>query len=91
MNKAELIAAAHVKAQVSRRDAEEVLEAVLDLITDCLLKGEDVKLSGFGNFEVKTRAARVGTNPSTGAKINIPESKTITFKPSKGIKGELND
>ena len=89
MNKAELIQAAAVKAEVSLRDAGAVVQAVLDVIEEALLKGEEVKISGFGIFEKKERAGRVGTNPSTGEKINIPASKSISFKPSKNLKEKL--
>ncbi len=89
MNKAELIQAAAIKAEVSLRDAGAVFEAALAIIEENLIKGEEVKLSGFGIFEKKERAGRVGTNPSTGEKIQIPASKSITFKPSKGLKGKL--
>ena len=89
MNKAELIKAVAEKAEVSTRDAEAVLDGVLDLISAALVKGEAVKLSGFGTFEKKERAARVGTNPSTRAKIEIPASKSAVFKPSKTLKEKL--
>ena len=90
MNKAELIAAAAAKAEVSHRDAEAVVEAVLELIEENLVAGREVKLSGFGIFEKKGRAARVGTNPSSGEKIEIPASNTVGFKPSKGLREKLN-
>ncbi len=90
MNKAELIQAVAVKANLNRRDAEAAIEAVLELIEESLIKGEEVKLSGFGNFSKKVRAARVGTNPASGEKIQIPASNSIAFKPSKGLKEKLN-
>ena len=89
MNKAELIKAVAEKAEVTTRDAEAVLDGVLDLITAALVRGESVKLSGFGVFEKKVRAARVGTNPANGAKIEIPASKSAVFKPSKTLKEKL--
>ncbi len=90
MNKAELIGAAAAKAEVSRRDAEAVVEATLELIEEAIIKGEEVKISGFGIFEKKERAARVGTNPSNGEKIEIAASNSVSFKPSKGLKEKLN-
>lgn len=90
MNKAELIAMAADKAAVSKSDAEKVLDAVLDLIEAALVEGNEVKISGFGIFEKKARAARVGTNPANGEKIEIPASATVSFKPSKGLKEKLN-
>ena len=89
MNKAELIKAVAEKAEVSTRDAEAVLDEVIEIVTNALLKGEAVKLSGFGVFEKKVRAARVGTNPATGDKINIPASNNVVFKPSKSLKEKL--
>lgn len=89
MNKADLIAAAAIKADVSKSDAEKVICVALDLIEDALMKGEEVKISGFGIFEKKCRAARAGTNPANGEKIEIPASATVSFKPSKGLKEKL--
>lgn len=90
MNKAELIAMAADKADVSKSDAEKVVDAVLGLIEGALMKGEEVKISGFGIFEKRDRASRVGTNPANGDKIEIPASATVSFKPSKGLKEKLN-
>ena len=90
MNKAELIQAVMAKAEVSHRDAEAVVEAVFDTISAEIIKGEAVKLSGFGIFEKKERAARVGTNPASGEKIEIPASNSVSFKPSKNLKEKLN-
>ncbi len=89
MNKADLIEAVAAKAEVSRRDAEAVVESALSIIEESLVAGEIVKLSGFGNFEKKVRAARVGTNPADRSKIEIPERKTVVFKPSKTLKEKL--
>ncbi len=89
MNKAELIKAVADKAEVSTRDAEAVIDGVIDLITDALVAGESVKLSGFGVFEKKERAARTGTNPANGSKIEIPASKNAVFKPSKALKEKI--
>ncbi|HIU44734.1 MAG TPA: HU family DNA-binding protein [Candidatus Enteromonas pullicola] len=90
MNKAELITAVGEKAELSHTDATKAVEAVIDLIEAALVNGEAVKLSGFGIFEKKTRAARIGTNPSTGAKIEIAPANSVAFKPSKNLKEKLN-
>ena len=90
MNKAELIALAAEKADVSKSDAEKVVDSLLALIENALVKGEEVKISGFGIFEKKDRASRIGTNPASGEKIEIPASATVSFKPSKGLKEKLN-
>ncbi|MCR5349048.1 MAG: HU family DNA-binding protein [Bacilli bacterium] len=89
MNKAELVKAVAEKAEVTTRDAEAVLDEALELIAAALIKGESVKLSGFGTFEKKERAGRTGTNPATGEKIQIPASKSAVFKPSKTLKEKL--
>ena len=88
MNKADLINVVAERAEVSRRDAEAVVEKMLAVIKESLVNGEVVKLSGFGNFEKKVRAA--GTNPADRSKIEIPERQTIVFKPSKTLKEDLN-
>jgi len=86
MNKAELIAAAAEKAGLSKKDTEAAVTAVLDAITAALCAGDKVQLVGFGSFEVKTRAARTGRNPQTGAEIKIAASKLPAFKPGKALK-----
>ena len=89
MNKAELIKAVAERAEVSARDAEAVIDGCIDLVVAALVKGEPVKLSGFGVFEKKVRAERTGTNPATGEKIKIPASQSAVFKPSKTLKEKL--
>ena len=86
MNKAELISAVALKADVSKKDAEAVLTAALDTITATLAEGGRVQLSGFGIFEVKTREARTGRNPRTKETVEIPASRTPAFKASKALK-----
>ena len=75
MNKTELVAAVATKAELSKKDADAAVKAVIDAVTEALKDGEKVALVGFGTFEVKTRAARTGKNPRTGEVINIPEAK----------------
>lgn len=86
MNKPDLIAAAAEKSGVSKKDTERVLNAAIDTIVATLSKGEKVQLSGFGIFEAKEREARVGRNPRTNETIQIPATRTPTFKPSKALK-----
>ncbi|MBO7121467.1 MAG: HU family DNA-binding protein [Bacilli bacterium] len=90
MNKAELVEAVAEKAELSKRDAEAAVDAVLEVIEAAVVKGEEVKLSGFGIFSKKARAAREGTNPSNQKKIKIPASNTVAFKVSKAFKEKLN-
>ena len=80
MNKTELVAAVATKAELSKKDADAAVKAVIDAVTEALKDGEKVALVGFGTFEVKTRAARTGKNPRTGEVINIPEAKVPSFK-----------
>ena len=86
MNKAELISAVAMKADVSKKDAEAVLTAALDTITEALTEGEKVQLVDFGSFELKKRAARLGRNPKTKEAIEIPASVVPTFKAGKALK-----
>lgn len=86
MNKAELIGAVAAKADVSKKDAEAVVTAALETITGALQEGEKVQLVGFGSFEVKKRAARVGRNPQTKEPVEIPASVVPVFKAGKALK-----
>ena len=86
MNKTELIAAVAEKADLSKKDAEAAITATVDAITEALTQGEKVQLVGFGSFEVKTRAARVGRNPRTGEEIPISEAKLPVLKAGKALK-----
>ena len=90
MNKTELIAAAAEKAGVSKKEAEAVVTAAFDAIAASLKEGEKVQLVGFGAFEVKARAERVGRNPQTKETITIPASKTPVFKAGKALKDSVN-
>jgi DNA-binding protein HU-beta len=89
MNKAELINAVAAAADVSKKDAEAVIVATVDAITQALSEGERVQLVGFGSFEVKKRAARTGRNPKTKEAIEIPASKVPVFKPGKALKDTI--
>lgn len=86
MNKTELINAVADKTQLSKKDAEAAITATVEAIAEALTREEKVQLVGFGSFEVKTRAARVGRNPKTGTKIEIPQTKTPVFKAGKALK-----
>ena len=83
MNKAELINAAAEKAGLSKKDTETAINAAIEVISDCLA---EVQLVGFGAFEVKSRAERIGRNPKTKESIKIPASKVPVFKPGKALK-----
>ena len=86
MNKAELIAAVAEKTDLSKKDADKAVNAAVEAITEALKKGEKVQIVGFGAFEVKERAARIGRNPQTKKEIEIPASKIPQFKAGKALK-----
>lgn len=90
MNKAELINAAAEKAGLSKKDTEAAVTAAIDVITEALSKDEKVQLVGFGSFEVKSRAARIGRNPRTKEQIEIPASKIPVFKAGKALKDTVS-
>lgn len=86
MTKAELINAVAQKTELSKKDSEKAVVAMIDAISEALAAGEKVALVGFGTFEVKERAAREGINPRTKEKIEIPASKLPVFKAGKTLK-----
>ena len=86
MNKTELVAAIAEKTDLTKKDAELALTAVVESITEALEKGDKVQLIGFGSFEVKNRAARTGRNPKTKEAIEIAASKYPVFKVGKALK-----
>ena len=90
MNKAELIAAVAAKTGATKKNAEEAVNAFVDVVTEALKKGDKVQLVGFGSFEVMKRAARKGRNPQTKEEIKIPASKAPKFKPGKALKDIVN-
>ncbi len=90
MNKADLINAVASSADVTKKDAEAVITATLETITSALKEGEKVQLVGFGSFEVKKRAARIGRNPKTREAIDIPASAVPVFKAGKLLKETIS-
>ncbi len=90
MNKVELIAAVAAKAGLSKKDAEKAVAAVVASVEEALVKGDKVQLIGFGTFEVRERAARVGRNPQTKAEIQIAASKQPVFKAGAALKKAVN-
>lgn len=91
MNKAELVEAIQkaLGADATKRSAEEALDAVLSSIAKGVKKDTKVQIIGFGTFEVKKRAARLGRNPKTGEALKIAASKSVGFKASAALKGSL--
>ena len=89
MNKTDRTAAGAEKADLPKKAAGAAITATVDAITEALTQGEKVQLVGFGSFEVKKRAARVGRNPKTNATIEIPASVVPVFKAGKALKDSV--
>lgn len=85
-NKQELVDSVAKATGLTKKDATAAVDAVFTSIEEALKNGEKVQLIGFGNFEVRDRAARKGRNPQTGVEIEIPASKVPAFKPGKALK-----
>ena len=86
MNKTELIAAVAEKTDLSKKDADAAVSAVLGAITDALKAGDKIQLVGFGTFEGRNRAATQGRKPRTGETMTVPASKVPAFKAGKALK-----
>ena len=91
MNKQELIKSMAEKTSLNKTNSEKVLNAFIESVQEALENGEKVQLIGFGTFETKERAARVGLNPRTKEKIDIPAKKVPAFKAGKEFKEKINN
>lgn len=91
MNKTEFIDAVSEKAGMTKTDARKAVQAVLDVITDSLTKGDRVVLTGFGTFEVREVKARTGVNPRTKQKLQIPATKRPAFSAGAVLKKAVSD
>ena len=90
MNKGDFVSAVADSAELSKADAGRAVEAVIEVITKALKKGDSVALVGFGTFLARKRAARTGRNPRTGQQIKIKASKNPSFKAGKALKDAIN-
>ncbi|MEH7342655.1 HU family DNA-binding protein [Bacillus sp. JJ1532] len=86
MNKTELVKAVSTQTELTLKDAGNVVDAIVETITNTLAKEDRIQLIGFGTFEVRERSARKGRNPQTGEEIEIAASKVPAFKPGKELK-----
>ena len=86
MTKQQLISLVADKANMTKVDAAKAVDAVSDVIMEAMSKGESLTWTGLGTFEVRSRAARMGRNPQTGAPLHIPASKSPAFKAGKSLK-----
>ncbi len=90
MTKADLVEAVHGKVGFSKKESADIVETVFNTMKETLERGEKIKISGFGNFEVRDKRSRVGRNPQTGEVIEISARRVLTFKPSQVLKAALN-
>jgi integration host factor subunit beta len=90
MTKAELVEDVARAAELTKKDAERLVEIVFESIIETLNQGEKIELRGFGSFRVRERGARRGRNPKTGDPVSIPAKRVPYFKPGKELK-ELNN
>ena len=91
MTKAELVEDVAEAAELTKKDAERLVEIVFESIIETLNQGEKIELRGFGSFRVRERGARRGRNPKTGDPVNIPAKRVPYFKPGKELKELIND
>lgn len=90
MTKADLVERVAKETDMTKKDAEKLVEVIFDSIVSSLNKGEKIELRGFGSFRVRERNARKGRNPKTGEPVNIPAKRVAYFKPGKDLKEIIN-
>jgi integration host factor subunit beta len=90
MTKADLVEQVASEAEMTKKDAEQLVEIIFDSIIGALNKGDKIELRGFGSFRVRQRDARKGRNPKTGTAVNIPAKRVAYFKPGKELKEVIN-
>ena len=90
LTKAQLAELLFEQIGLNKRESKDMIDAFFDLISASLVDGQDVKISGFGNFQVRQKKARVGRNPQTGKEIEISARRVLTFRPSQVLKSALN-
>ena len=91
MTKADLVERVAHEAEMTKKDAEQLVEIVFDSITESLNKGEKIELRGFGSFRVRERNSRKGRNPKTGTSVDIPAKRVAYFKPGRELKELINN
>jgi integration host factor subunit beta len=91
MTKADLIEEVSSLAEVTRKDGEVIVETIFDSIVKSLRAGDKIEIRGFGSFRTRQRKPRVGRNPKTGARVEVPAKKIPFFKPSKELKDLVNN
>ena len=91
MTKADLVERVASEADMTKKDAEQLVEIIFDTIISTLNKGEKIELRGFGSFRLRERNSRKGRNPKTGESVEIPAKRVAYFKPGKELKEVINE
>jgi integration host factor subunit alpha len=91
MTKADIVEIFCLMTYFTKKESSEIVERVFDVVKSTLETGENIKIAGFGNFEVKEKAARLGRNPQTGESLEVAARRIVTFKPSPVLKKSLNE
>lgn len=91
LTRADLAEAVYEKVGLSRSESSDLVETVLDEMSDALVRGEGVKISKFGSFSLKSKNERIGRNPKTGVEVPITPRTVIVFKASHVLKDKIND
>lgn len=90
MTKAELIEEVSRAVEMTRKDSEQIVDTIFDSVVRALRSGDKIEIRGFGSFRTRKRQPRIGRNPKTGAKVDVPAKKIPFFKPSKELKDLIN-
>jgi integration host factor subunit alpha len=90
MTKADIVEVVHNRTGFSKKESSEAVESILDILKEVLEEGEKIKLSGFGNFVIRSKEVRKGRNPKTGQEMEISARSVLTFKPSQKLKDHIN-
>lgn len=90
MTKAELIEEVSKVVEMTRKDSETIVETIFDSIVNSLHKGDKIEIRGFGSFRTRQRQPRVGRNPKTGSRVEVPSKRIPYFKPSKELRDLVN-
>ena len=91
LTKAQLAELLFEQIGLNKRESKEMIDAFFELISECLVEGKDVKISGFGNFQIRTKAPRPGRNPRTGEAIPIKARRVVTFHASHKLKNHIQE
>jgi len=91
LTKAELADCLFDQLGLNKREAKDMVDAFFDLVANRLIEGHDVKISGFGNYQIRTKASRLGRNPRTGEDVTIAARRVVTFHSSSKLRGLLDD